>query len=203
MAFRTLPQMKLQSTTVAQPLAGSWISAGIGGPSNVPLTLTLGTASSATGYNDANAIFAAGDPVFLINPDGSGGENARIQSVSGNTVTLGCQNDSGGGFANPVTRNTHISGAYGTGTFIALAWDVNNIFVQFETVTASHLMYLGAQYNMSSTFKRIAILAATSAVPYASYTATETSAGNPFRTSELWALGSNTGDIYNVSFGIA
>ena len=47
MPFRSFGVFKLQSSTVPQPLVGSWITAGIGGPSNAPLTLTLGTAMNA------------------------------------------------------------------------------------------------------------------------------------------------------------
>lgn len=204
MAFRTFVNFKALSTTVPQPLIGSYITAGIGAPSNVPITLTLGAVSSAG--NDATNIFVKGEYAWLINPDGTGGEKAWISGVSGNTVTLGSQTqyaigDSG---LSPVTQRTHVSGAFGTGTFIALYYDFNNLFVEFEDGGTGTFLYLGNAYNMTAAYRRIAKLAKTSsgAMP-SSYSVTQTSPGNPFQTSELWVLGTAANDLYNANICIA
>lgn len=202
MAFRTSAVLSVQSTTVAQPLLGSWITAGIGAPSNHPITLTLGTATSSG--NDATNLFRPGDPVWLVNADGSGAEAVAISGVSGNTVTLGPQTtmDAIGG-PNPVTRFAHASGAFGTGTFIALSWDANNVYVTYEDGATGAWLYLGNAYNMTATYRRIAKLAkVTGGTQPQSYSASMASPGNPFRVSEMWVLGTSVGDLYNVSLRV-
>jgi len=204
MAFRTTALMHIQSTTVPQPLMGSFITAGIGAPASVPITVTLGTicAGDSTVY-DAEALFRVGDVVWLIDPDNTHGEPARISALpGGNQLTLGQQQGSPGGVNNPVTLNTHISGAFGTGTFIALHRSVNGIFVQMEDGTAGTWAYIGDSPLMTATYRRIVKLAkVSSAAQPQSWTATEYSAGNPLLTSELWILGgaSNSNDGYTVA----
>ena len=200
MAFRAGAVAKVQSTTVAQPLIGSWITAGIGAPSRVPLTITLGTATDNN--TDALDFFQVGDPVLLINPNGANAETCRIQSIAsgaGNTVTLGPQNDNG----NNVTRYSHVSGVFGTGTFIALATDNQNFYVQYEDGATGAWLYLGNQYNMTAIFHRFTKLAKVPAgvQPY-SYSASENFFGAPFRMSEIWVLGTSVGDLFNVSLGV-
>jgi len=189
--------MKLAGAT-PQPLLGSWIASGAGitAPSKQPLVLTLGTACASG--NDATQLFGYGDPVLLIDPNGANGENCRIQSVSSNTVTLGPQNDD----QNWVTRNPHVAGAFGTGTFIMLAIDVNNIYLQTEDANAGAWFYIGNQYNFTAAFKRISKLAkvASGVQPY-SYSASENFFGAPFRTSELWVLGTS-GDQWTPTLGV-
>ena len=201
MAFRTGAVMKVQSTSVPQPFWGSWISAvvtgSLAGSNTSPVTLTLGTACNAG--NDASQLFIPGDPVWLIDPTGVNGEACRISGISGNNITLGPQNDNG----NFVTRNPHVAGAYGTGTFILLGIDVNNLFIQFEDGSTGQWLYLGNQYNFTAAFKRIVKLSkvTTNTMPF-NFNATENFFGSPIRISELWALGTSVGDLYNISLGI-
>lgn len=204
MALRSYATLHVQSTTVAQPLVGSWITAGIGAPSDVPLTLTLGTASQGSGPNDAEAIFSQGDPVWLLDPGTLIGEPAIITSVNtSNQVVLGPQNASPGGHNNPVTRLSHVSGAFGTGTWILLKQMVNNLFVQLEDGTGSTYVYIGNSPAMTATYRRVVKLAKVSSGqnPY-NWSATENFGGNPFDISELWILGgaNNSLDGYTPSF---
>lgn len=204
MAFRSFATLRLQSSTVAQPLLGSFITAGIGAPASQPITLTLGTiAASAT---DAEALFGAGDPVWLVNPDGTGAEPARISNVlSSNQVVLGPQNTSGGGIFNPVTLQTHVSGVFGVGTWILLKQQVNNLFVQMEDGGGGTYSYIGTSIAMTALYRRLAKLPKVSAGqnPY-TWSATENFGGNPFDTSELWILGGagNSLDGYTPSYCI-
>lgn len=201
MAFRTGAVMSVQSTSVPQPFWGSWISAIVTGSlrgANVqPITLTLGTQTSAG--QDASNLFIPGDPVWLIDPNGANAEACRIQGISGNNVTLGPQND----YGNYVTRFPHVAGAFGTGTFISLGIDANNLFIQYEDGATGQWLYLGNQWNMTATFKRIVKLSKVTAAsqPF-NFNATENFFGSPFRLSELWILGTSVADLYNVSLGI-
>jgi hypothetical protein len=206
MAFKTLPRMQVQSTSVPQPAFGSWI-ASYGGsssatiaPASSPITLTLGTATAASGIQDANGIFAPG-PAWIINADGTGAEPVLIQSVSGNTVTLGPQTTSSfvGGI-NPVTTQTHKSGSIGTGSFLMLKLTVNDLTIMFEDGATGNFLYIGNAWNMAANLFRISKLAkvAANAQPY-TWTATETSPGMPFDTSEIWILGTNTADYFVAS----
>jgi hypothetical protein len=184
---------------------GSWIVSGIGGPSNVPFTVTLGDAAAASGFTDAQAIFRTGDPVWLIDPNGKNAEPAMVTSVSGavtNQITLGNQQTSGGGVANPVTLNSHVSGVLGTGTFILLKQPANNVYVQMEDNTGGTFSYIGDSYAMTATYRRIVKLAkVSSGTQPQSWTATEYFGGNPFDSSELWILGGsgNSNDGYTPS----
>lgn len=203
MAFRTFGVFKVQSTSVPQPLVGSWISAGISGASNAPITLTLGTALNAG--NDAAQIFNAGDHALLIDPSGSNAEDVYISSVSGNTVTLGYKTGYGAGQPSGqgvVTEKAHISGVFATGTFIIPNGQANNLFVACEDGNTGTWFYIGNAYNMTAVFRRIVKLAKTASgtMPF-NYGATENFFGNPFAMSELWAFGTS-GDQYNVSFAI-
>jgi hypothetical protein len=202
MAFRTFAVFKIQSNTVPQPMVGSWISAGIGGPSNAPITLTLGTATSAG--NDATNIFKAGDHALLLDPSGANAEDVYISAVSGNTVSLGpkAQLGTGPGGLSPVTEFSHVSGAFGTGTFITPNGQANNLFVACEDGNTGTWLYIGNAFNMTATFRRIVKLAKTAAgvMPF-NYGATENFFGAPFPMSELFVFGT-LNDLYNVSFAI-
>ncbi len=200
MAFRTGAVAIVQSTTVAQPLIGSWItasSAPMSGPIQTPITLTLGNATDNT--FDATDFFRQGDPVWIIDPNGANAEKCRIQSVpvgSSNTVVLGVQND----FGNYSLRNPHVAGAFGTGSFIALGLMVNNFLLQFEDGATGTYLYLGNQYNMSAVFRRIFKLTKVAAATQPQYySAAEGFFGAPFDPSELWVLGTTVGDLFNVS----
>jgi hypothetical protein len=143
--------------------------------------------------------------VWLIDPNGSHGEPAMIQSVNGvaNQVTLGLQTTGGIAGNNPVTTYPHVAGAFGTGTFIALALDVNNTLVQLEDGTGSTFAYIGVAYNMTATYRRIFKLPKVGSGSNPFYwDASESFGGNPFRLSELWILGGagNSSDGYTPSF---
>lgn len=202
MSFRTFGSLKIQSTTIPQPLIGSWIQAGIGAPSNVPFPVTLGVAASGSGFTDAQVLFRAGDPVWLVDPNGKNAEPAIVASVAGavtNQITLGVQQSSGGGKDNPVTINPHVNGPLGIGTFILLKHEVNNVYVQMEDNTSGAFSYIGDYYAMTSTYRRIVKLAkvASGSQPLA-WSAAENFGGNALDTSELWILGGsgNSNDGY-------
>lgn len=205
MAFRSFGVLHVQSTSQPQPLVGSWISAGIGAPTQDPIVLTLGTISGASATSDAQVLFQPGDYVWLIDPSGANGEPAIISSVNvaANQVTLGPQTTGGIAGNNPVTTKSHISGAFGTGTFIALALDVNNTLVQMEDGASGTWTYIGVSYAMTATYRRIFKLpkVGSSSNPFF-WDASESFGGNPFRLSELWILGGsgNSSDGYTPSF---
>jgi hypothetical protein len=205
MAFRSVGLMRIRSTTIAQPLIGSWITAGIGGPTNIPTTVTLGDAAAASGFTDAQLIFRTGDPVWLIDPNGKNAEPAVISSVANavtNQITLGVQQSSGAGKDNPVTINPHVSGILGTGTFILLKANVNNVYVQMEDNTGGTFSYIGDYFGMTASYRRIVKLAkVNTGVQPQSWSATESFGGNPFDSSELWILGGsgNSNDGYTPS----
>ena len=200
MAFRTFGStFAVASTVTPQPLVGSWVTAGLGGPSQNLLTLTLGTATSSG--NDAANIFVPGDTAFLINPDGSNSEAVLITAVKNNTVTLGTQTTSAAiGGQNPVTVYQHASGVLGTGTFIALLANFNNVYITYEDGAVGQWLYIGNSYAMTATAHRIAKLAkvATNTMPY-SYSASASSPANPFSSNEPWVLGTSVADAYNVT----
>jgi hypothetical protein len=210
-AFRTSATMSVQSTSTPQPFWGSWIASVVSGslasPAGSPLTLTLGTACAAG--NDATQLFQPNDPVWLIDPNGGNAEMCRIQGVGAgsggqqaggaNNITLGIQND----YGNYVTRNPHVAGAFGTGTFIAYGGDVNNILLVYEDGGTGPWLYLGNQYNFTAAYRRIVKLpSASSGTQPSFFNATENFFGAPFRVSELWVFGSNAGDEYVPSLGI-
>jgi len=210
MAFRSMGVLHVQSTSVPQPLVGSWISAGIGAATRTPITITLGTISGASATSDAQVIFKQGDPVWLLDPNGANGEPAVISSVNAgaNQVTLSPQtthmSETMGG-CNPVTTRPHISGGFGTGTWIILAMSVNNLLVQTEDGTAGAYTYLGVSYNMTATYNRVFKLPKVLAGQNPFYwNASESFGGNPFNVSELWVLGGsgNSLDGYTPSFCI-
>src|SRR5579864_1475270 len=133
MAFRTFAVFSIQTTNTPQPLCGSWVTAGLAGPSNAPITLTLGAAT--TSGNDATNIFAVGSHALLINPPGgalaANAEDVYISAVLNNTVTLGPKASlgTGPGGMSPVTELAHVSGAFNTGSFIIPNFHANNLFV--------------------------------------------------------------------------
>jgi len=205
MAFRSTSPVKTQSTTIAQPLIGSWITATSspmdGKATIAPITLTLGTADDGPN-TDARDFFNVGDQVLIINPDGTNAEKCRIQSIPANTsdtVVLGVQND----FGSYVTRFSHPVGAFGTGAFISLSLNVNNIAVTYEDGASGQWLYLGNQWNMTATYKRFWKLAKVAANTQPTYfAATENFFGAPFDTSEIWVLGSATSDLYTPSCNV-
>jgi hypothetical protein len=203
MAYRQIPStFTVKSTSVAQPLFGSWVTAGAGfaAPSSVPITLTLGTA--LTSGNDAS-IFHPGDEAWLIDPTGSSPLNAepiRIQSVLNNTVTLGNQTDmSAQGGANPVTRFPHYVGVVGTGTFIIPKQKANNFLVTFEDGGTGTFLYIGCSPAMTASAYRVYKLAKVAAgVQPNYYSPTMSGPGNPFDLSELFVVGTAL-DSWNLT----
>jgi hypothetical protein len=204
-AFLTFAALTIQSATVPQPLTGSWISAGLSAPTDVPITITLGTAS-VTG-SDASNLFRAGQEAWLINVDGSGAESVIVGAVSANTLTLNPKHLSTRDAAiSPVTQYPHASGAFGTGTFIAPHLQVNSAFVQGIGGAGGAYLYIGNAYNMTANYRLIAAISkvASGVQPYF-WNSTESSPGNPFISSELWILGGAglTTDSYSPSFNVA
>src|ERR1700688_3257765 len=121
--------MKIASSTVPQPMFGSWITAvspagGLVQPAGSPIVLTLGTEANAG--NDASQIFTTED-VWLINADGTNAEQCRIASILNNTVTLGPMTRvDPQGNTNIVTSKSHVAGGIGVGTFIIPKLIFNN-----------------------------------------------------------------------------
>jgi hypothetical protein len=200
MAFLTGALLKLAATNTPQPFFGSWVTAGTGftAPSGQPLTLTLGSACASG--NDASQLFTPGEAV-LIDPNGANYEAVLIQKVSGNTVILGPST-----FTDPysrtgiVTQFAHIVGGIGTGTFIMPKWKVNGIFTQAEDGNTGTFIYFGNSYAMTAAYRRIVKIAKVTAGSQPTmWMSTETSAGNPYDTSELWAYGTS-GDQWSVTF---
>jgi hypothetical protein len=177
--------MKIANTTIPQPFAGSWITAGaLAAPATIPIVLTLGGASSSG--SDATNIFIPGDFALIINADGSNAENVFITAVSGNTVTLGYKKNLQPGV---VTEKTHPVGTIGTGAFILINNVYNNYYMQTEDGNTA-VMYLGNAWNMTATFRRIAKLQkVTGGTQPIDTSDTENFFGNPFAASELWVLG--------------
>lgn len=201
--YRQIPStFSINTTNTPQPLFGSWVTAGAGftEPAGVPLTLTLGTA--LTSGNDAS-MFQKGEPAWLINADGSGAEPVRIQSISGNTVTLGNQTDSTILGDNPVTRYAHFVGALGTGTFIMPKLECNNFLVDYEDGGTGSFIYIGCQYNMTATAYRIYKLpkSTTGNQPFF-YSSAMYSPGNPVSIYQLFVYGTAT-DSYSLSIEVA
>ena len=203
--FRTFSTFSLQSNTVPQPLCGSWITAGISTPSRSALTLTLGSATSSG--NDATNIFGgsagqsiAGMNALIVDPSGANAEDVLITSVLNNTVTLGYKKTGVGGGAGVVTEYSHVSGAFGTGSFIIPNGTANNFVVVAEDGNTGNFLYIGNSYNMTATFRRIFKLPKTSTNgnPYY-YFATGYAFGNSFPMSEIWVLGTS-GDLYTPFF---
>ncbi len=205
MAFRVAPPAKTQSTTVAQPLIGSWITATsspMGGLTSAPITLTLGTADDGPN-TDARDFFQPGDEVMIINPNGANAEKCRIGSIpadSSDTIVLAPISSQ---YGNYYTTLVHPVGAFGTGAFISLSTPFNNFVVTYEDGASGQWLYLGNQYNMSATFHRFWKLAkvAANTQPFY-YSATESYFGMPYNTSEIWVLGTATSDLYTVSLNI-
>ena len=199
--------MAVAATNTPQPMFGSWVTAvspatGFAGPSGVPLTLTLGTAAASG--NDASQIFTAGEPAWLIDPNGANGEEVRIASVSGNTVTLGPKTiTTSKGYTYPFTENAHAVGVIGTGSLIFPKQMVNNFLVDLEDGGTGTFLYLGNAYNMTATFRRFYKVGkvASGAQPYF-FNAAEYSPGNPIDISEIWVYGT-AGDEYSVSLMLA
>jgi hypothetical protein len=195
MAFRTFSVMAAQSSTVPQPLIGSWITAGIGAASANPFTVTLG-AQTVSPNVDATSIFNFGDHALLVDPAGTNVEDVMISSVLNNTVTIGVQNQT-----SVATRFAHASGIFGTGCFIILHSLVNSLYLQMQDGSTGP-DYLGNAFNMTAIFRRIVKMKgiASGAQPI-DYTATLNFFGNPIDISELWLLGVAT-DQYNASLSI-
>lgn len=202
MAYRQVPStFTIRTSNIPQALFGSWVtaSAGFNAPAGAPLVLTLGNALSAG--NDAS-MFVAGEPVWLIDPNGANAETAVIKSKSGNTVTLGNQTDSSYQGDNPVTRFPHAVGVVGTGTFIMPKQMANNFFVSFEDGGTGAFLYGGCRPAMTATAYRVFKLPKTAVgnQPFF-YSSAMFSPGNPFDMAEMFVYGT-AGDIYNVSICI-
>src|SRR4029077_11537680 len=90
---------------------------------------------------------------------------------------------------------------FGTGTFIMLNIDANNLYLQFEDGATGQWLYIGNAFNFTATSHRVVKL---SKVPANSqpieWRSTENFYGSPFRVSELWSLGT-TGDTYCITAG--
>ena len=207
MALLTFPRFQVQSTTVAQPLTGSFITAGIGGPSNQPLTLTLGNLCTGSGFSDSQ-VFIPGCQAMLIDPGGGNVEIVTVASIVGganvNQIKLGPKtNVTAGGSSNPFTERSHVSGGFNTGTWILLHTNANAIFVQPEDGNSGTFMYFGNDIAMTPTFSRAVKLAkvASGSQP-TTFSSTESSPSNPFITSEWWVLGGsgNSNDAYCVTW---
>lgn len=196
MPFRTFAEFALQSSSVPQPLVGSWITAGIGAASKVPINVTLGTQTVSPNV-DATAVFKAGEHALLVDPAGTNVEDVAITAIlSADRVTIGLQNQT-----NVATRFAHASGVFGTGCFILPHILFNNLYVQPEDGNTGAL-YVGNAFNMTATFRRIVKLwfVGTGAQPV-DFGSTMGMAGNPFDLSELWALGTS-GDKYTVALPV-
>ena len=203
----TFPSFSIKSTSIAQPLIGSFITAGIGAPSNQPLTLTLGNLTLGSGQYD-NQVFIAGTQAYLIDPGGANAEIVTVQSIlqsgsNSNQIALGPKtNVTPGGSSNPVTEHSHVSGAFGVGTWILLHVDFNSIFVQEVDGNSGTYIYIGNSISMTSTYKLIAKLAKVGSGSQPNFwNSGMGSPGNPFMSSEFWVLGGsgNASDSYNVS----
>jgi len=212
MAFRTSGLFEIASSTVPQPMFGSWVTAvspvnGFANPSGAPLTLTLGTAQSSG--DDALQIFAPGEEAWLVDPSntnagGVHGEAVRIATISGNTVTLGPKTiTTSNGITYPFTEYPHVAGVIGTGSYIIPKQMLNNYLIDLEDGATGPFLYLGNKQGMTATLWRYYKLGivASDVQPYF-YDTSMTSAGNPFDLSELYVLGT-AGDLYSVSINIA
>src|SRR5208283_2960313 len=176
MAFRTSGLFEIASSTVPQPMFGSWVTAvspvnGFANPSGAPLTLTLGTAQSSG--NDALQIFAPGEEAWLVDPS----------------------NTNAGG--------VHGEAAIGTGSYIIPKQMLNNYLIDLEDGATGPFLYLGNKQGMTATLWRYYKLGivASDVQPYF-YDTSMTSAGNPFDLSELYVLGTAE-DLYCVSINVA
>ncbi len=202
MPIRTFAYFKIQSTATPQPLCGSWITAGLTAPvpGNHPTTITLGTALESG--NDASTIFKAGEYALIIDPNGANQETVLIQSVLNNTLTLGYLNQT-----SAVTVNPHVSGAFGTGSFIIPNSAVNNIYIQTLDGNSAEID-VGTAYNMTppggtpSGFRMISKLTKVAAgTQPIDWSAAIAFGGDAFNTSEIWVVGT-ANDQYLASFGI-
>ena len=187
-------------------MIGSFVTAGIGAPSNVPLTITLGNLYAGANLADSN-IFIPGNEALLIDPGGTNMETVYVKSIvsgaNNNQIVLGPKTTvTPGGSANPVTEKSHVSGVFGTGTWILVKVDYNSIFFQPEDGNAGAFIYIGNDIGLSPTNSRIIKLAkvASGSQPNP-WSNTASSPSNPFSTAELWVIGgaSNNKDGYTVS----
>ena len=206
MAMLTFPRFQVKSTTVAQPMVGSFITAGIGAAADRPITLTLGNLCAGSGFSDSQ-VFIPGGEALLIDPGSLNVETVKVQSIVAganvNQIVLGPKtNVMAGGRTNPVTELAHVSGAIGTGTWILLHVQFNSIFLQPEDGGAGTFMYFGSSIFMTPTYKRAVKLASVSTGSQPnSFSSTQSSPGDPFISSEWWALGGagNSNDGYMVT----
>jgi hypothetical protein len=207
MAYRKIGStFALGITNTPQPLLGSWVTAAAAGvnfakPSQVPIQITLGTASSAG--NDAANIFIPGEQAWLLDPNGQHGETVNIGLVSGNNVTLYPSTDSSAqGGINPVTRFPHVTGALGVGSYLMPKQMANNFLVTFEPGGTGAFMYIGCSWVMTAAAFRIFELSKVAAgVQPQYYSSAMFSPANPFDMSEIFVYGTAT-DVWNVSVAI-
>lgn len=211
MAYRTSGKFTVASSTIPQPLFGSWVTAvspatGFQQAASAPLVLTLGTAQAAG--NDASQIFQQGEPAWLVDPSGSNkggvhGETVTIAAISGNTLTLGPKTSqpANGQIAAPFTEYPHVAGVVGTGSWIIPKQLLNNFLVQYETGGTGSYLYLGNSMLMTATLWRFFEMAAQASGQPSFYTASMTSPGNPYDLSELWVFGT-AGDSWTASINV-
>jgi len=204
MAFQTYAQFKIQSTSTAQPVVGSWVTAGFPGvPTKGSVTLTLGTALASG--NDASVIFAGGGLAWLVDPGdttGTSGEEVSIQSVSGNTVTLFPKRNG------EVLKYNHVNGAFGTGTFIIPIIEMNSFYIQSVPGNAGFI-YFGSNLGLltpsgSPSFRhgiaRINKVAST--IQPVDFSSAFSFFGNQISSQELWIIADNANDQYQATFSV-
>jgi len=206
MAFRVSPLLKVASSTQPQPAFGSWVTAvspatGFAQPAGAPLVLTLGTAAAAG--NDASQMFSAGEPAWLVDPNGTYGEEVRIAAVLNNTVTLGPKtNVLANGLQNQFTEYSHAVGAIGTGSYLIPKQMLNNMLIVYEDGSAGPWLYIGKSPLFTTGFMRIFKLPNVSSGTFPTYyNAAMFSAGNPFDISEIFIRGT-ANDEWTTSLNI-
>jgi len=194
--------MAVASSTQPQPAFGSWVTAGAGlaAPSDVPITLTLGTACASG--NDAAQLFVAGEPAWIVKPDNSVAETVFIKSVSNNTLVLGNQTLSTPTRNNYVTLNSYPVGAIGTGAFLIPKPNFNNIIVVYEDNGAGPWLYIGKSPTFTTSVNRIFKLPNVASGTFPTFwNAGMFSPGNPYDLSELYIRGT-LGDQFTTVLNI-
>jgi len=194
--------MQVASSSQPQPAFGSWVTAGAGlaAPSDVPITLTLGTACASG--NDAAQLFVAGEPAWIVKPDNSLFETVFIKSVTNNTLVLGNQTLSTPTRDNYVTLNAYPVGAIGTGAFLIPKPNFNNIIVVYEDGGTGPWLYMGKGPLFTSAINRIFKLPNVASGVYPAYwNSAMSSPGNPFDLSEIYIRGT-AGDQFTTSLNI-
>jgi hypothetical protein len=204
--FRPTPLLALRGSDIPQPAFGSWITASTGTitqPAGAPITFTLGNA--CVSGNDAALMFKAGEPAWLVDPNGANGEEVRIASVLNNTVTLGPKTITNAKTTNPFTENPHVAGALGTGTYILPKQETNNVLIVYEDGSAGPWLYIGSGPLFTVATPQLIIYKigfATTGTQPPYWNAGQFSPGNPIESSELFVAGT-TSDTYFTVLSIA